>query len=162
MRISIIAAVANNRVIGLDSALPWHLPADLRHFKRLTMGHHLLMGRKTFESLDGPLPGRIIVVITRNSSYRPQGVHTAGSLSDALERAREDEEIFIAGGGEIYSQALPLAHSMYLTQIRYDFRGDTFFPELDVSEWELTERRDYERDSANPYPFSFLTYRRRS
>jgi dihydrofolate reductase len=160
MKISIIAAVASNRVIGLNNSLPWHLPADLRHFKRLTKGHYLLMGRKTYESLEGPLPGRTIVLITRQACYSREGLYTAHSLPDAIELAAEEKEVFIAGGAEIYSEALSLADRMYLTLIHHKFEGDTRFPEFDELDWDLTERRDYESDEENPYPYSFLTYER--
>jgi len=158
MTISIIAALASNRVIGLNNSLPWHLPADLRHFKRMTMGHYLLMGRKTFESFDGLLPGRTIVVITRQADYCHKGVYTVHSLSDAVNLAEEEEDVFIAGGAEIYTKALSLAECMYLTLIHQDFQGDTFFPEFDKNDWKLTDRKDYGSDDENPYPFSFVTY----
>ncbi|MGW8178120.1 MAG: dihydrofolate reductase [bacterium] len=158
MRLSIIAALASTRVIGLNNSLPWHLPADLCHFQRMTMGHYLLMGRKTFESFDGLLAGRTIVVITRQADYRHKGVYTVHSLPDAIKLAAKEEEVFIAGGAEIYSEALSLADRMYLTLIHHDFEGDTLFPEFEENDWKLTDRKDYESDDQNPYPFSFVTY----
>lgn len=158
MTLSIIAALASTRVIGVNNSLPWHLPADLRHFQRMTMGHYLLMGRKTFESFDGLLAERTIVVITRQADYRHKGVYTAHSLPDAIKLASKEEEVFIAGGAEIYSEALSLADRMYLTLIHHDFEGDTLFPKFEESDWKLTDRKDYESDDQNPYPFSFVTY----
>ena len=160
MKISIIAAVAENWVIGLNRALPWHLPADLRHFQRLTMGHHLLMGRKTFQSLTGHLSGRTIVVISRNPGFSAEGVSTAGSLAEAIELVEGDEEVFIAGGEQIYAEALFLADRMYLTLIHHEFEGDTHFPEFDKADWRLIENRNYPRDEENPFSYSFLTYER--
>ena len=161
MKISIIAAMGNNRVIGVDNRLPWYLPADLRHFNRLTQGHHLLMGRKTFESLDGPLPNRTIVIISRNKDYSPKGVHCAGSLPEAIELVDEDDEIFVAGGAQIYAEAFPLSDRMYLTLIHHDFEGDTYFPEFNRDDWLLTDRQDREKDSENQYSYSFLTYQKK-
>lgn len=160
MTISIIAAVSSNRVIGLNNSLPWHLPADLRHFQRMTMGHYLLMGRKTFESFDGLLPGRTIVVITRQADYCYKGAYTAHSLADALRLAEEEEEVFIAGGAEIYSEALLLADRLYLTLIHEEFEGETLFPEFDKNDWKVTARRNCESDDENPHSFSFVTYER--
>lgn len=161
MKISIIAAMASNCVIGLENGLPWHLPADLRHFKCLTAGHHLLMGRKTFESLDGPLPDRTIVVITRNEDYSGEGIHCARSVRAGIKLAESDDEIFIAGGAQIYAEALSLSNHMYLTLIHQEFTGDTYFPAFDEDDWILTERRDYAIDPENLYPYSFLTYHKK-
>jgi dihydrofolate reductase len=158
MRISIIAALASNGSIGLDNRLPWHLPEDLAHFKRTTLGHHLLMGRKTWDSVGRPLPGRKIVVITRQKLVLPEGVRLASSIEGALNQVTQEDEIFVAGGAEIYRQTLDLADRMYLTRIHQDFPGDTFFPEFDESDWELVSRVDRDEDERNPYSFSFLTY----
>ena len=164
MRISIIAVLASNGVIGRDNRLPWHLGTDLKRFKALTTGHHLVMGRKTFESLGKPLPGRTTVVITRQKAFSaPPGVVVVASIDEALRVAgqRGDDEVFIAGGGEIYRQALHLADRMYLTRIHAEVEGDTTFPEFDdVSEWNLTDSEHFEADENNDYPFSFLTYER--
>ncbi len=164
MTVSIIAAVATNNVIGRDNQLPWHMPADLKRFKHLTSGHHLLMGRRTFESVGTPLPGRITVVITRSPDYAPPGVAVARSLDEAIAKAEAagDAEIFIGGGTEIFTQALVRANRMYLTRIHAEPEGDTFFPEFDdVNEWELTDSEHFEADERNPYPYSFLTYERK-
>ena len=162
MKISIIAAVSRNNVIGKNNRLPWHLPADLRHFKRMTLGRHLLMGRKTFESLDGPLRGRTIIVISRQRSYAPKGVLTAHSLPDAIRLAEGEEEVFIAGGAAIYAEALTLADRMYLTLIDHEFEGDTYFPDFDQNDWVLIDRADHEIDQENLYAYSFLTYERKA
>src|SRR5437867_8251794 len=130
MTLSIIAAMARNRVIGRDNRLPWHLPADLARFKQLTMGHWLLVGRKTYDSIGRPLPGRTIVVITRNKGFTAKGVLVAYSLAEAVRMAAGDE-VFVAGGAQIYQQALPLARRMYLTILDQDFEGDAFFPDFD-------------------------------
>jgi dihydrofolate reductase len=160
MKLSIISALSANRVIGKDNALPWHLPADLRFFKQKTMGHWLLMGRRTFESMEGLLRGRTIVVITRRRRYQPEGVLVAGSIDQALSMAPPAEEVFIAGGAEIYAQMLKMADRMYLTLIHQEFEGDTFFPRFDKSEWVITERIDHAPDERNPYAYSFVTFDR--
>lgn len=128
--------MAKNRVIGANNALPWHLPSDLKRFKALTMGHHILMGRKTFESIGRVLPGRTSVVISRNPGYRPAGVVVARSVADAFDKARGDEEIFVIGGEQVFREALPSANRIYLTEIDRDFPGDVFFPELEQGRWQ--------------------------
>lgn len=160
MRISIIAAMSRNRVIGRDNRLPWRLPADLARFKKLTMGRCLLMGRKTFESIGRPLPGRTTIVITRQKDYAPADVRVAHSLEEALGKAIGDE-VFIAGGAEIYRQALPLADRLYLTVIQKSFEGDAYFPELDKSSWQLVWEADHKKDEDNPYDYGFLLYERK-
>ncbi len=160
MRLSLIAAMSANRVIGRDNNLPWKLPADWKHFKNLTMGHHLLMGRKTFESIGRPLPGRTTVVITRQSDYSPTGVLVAHSIEQALQLAAQDSEVFVAGGAQIYLQMLPRADRIYLTSIDKDFEGDTFFPDFDESDWQLIFQENREPDEKNAYPYTFLTYER--
>ncbi len=136
--IAAIAAMSANRVIGDHDRLPWHLPADLARFKRLTMGGTLLLGRKTYESIGRPLPGRQTVVVSRQPGYAPAGVTVAGSILEALQKA-ERENVWIAGGAEIYRQALDLAARLYLTRIEAEFPGDAFFPELDPRAWHLVE-----------------------
>ena len=164
MTLSIIVAVANNNVIGRDNQLPWHMPADLKRFKQLTSGHHLIMGRGTFESVGKPLPNRINVVVTRRHEYQPpDGVAVARSLDEAISKAEAagDPEIFIGGGTEIFNQVLHRADRLYLTRIHGEPEGDTYFPEFDdVSEWQLVDSEHYEADERNPYPYSFLTYER--
>lgn len=163
MRLSIIAAVGANRVIGRDNTLPWRQSTDLKRFKTLTMGHHVLMGRKTFDEVKKPLPGRTNVVITNNPDFAAEGIAIARSVDEAIAKATAagDEEIFIIGGGEIFRQTLHRADRLYITQIHADVAGDTYFPEFDdVTEWTLTDREDFEADEKNEYPFSFLTYER--
>lgn len=164
MRVSIIAAVARNGTIGIENRLPWRLPADLRHFKTLTMGHHLVMGRKTFESV-GALPGRTTIVVSRRGLGEcPAAVHVAPSVPEALDLARRagESEAFVAGGAEIYRAALDYADRMYLTRVDRGFAGDATFPVIDPEEWQETESRRFEPDEKNPYPFSFVVLERRA
>jgi len=161
MKISIIAALASNNVIGRANQLPWHLSADLKRFKALTMGHHLIMGRKTFESIGRPLPGRTTIVVTRRSDFNGADVIVAPSLDAALDVARGDDEVFIAGGADVYEQMIHRAQRMYLTRVHVDAEGDAFFPEFDdVTEWSLVDSEHHEPDEKNPLPYSFLTYER--
>ncbi len=155
MKISLIAALSENRVIGRRNALPWRLPADLAYFKQRTMGHHMIMGRRTFESLDGPLPGRTIVVLTRQRGYRAVQARVTHDLDEALGLCPSDEEVFIAGGAEIYQLALPRADCLYLTRIHETFDGDTFFPPVDWSRWKLASREEHGPDRRNPYAYCF-------
>ena len=159
MTLSAIVAMASNRCIGKDNTLPWRLPADLKRFKQLTMGHTLVMGRKTYESIGRPLPGRTTVVVTRQRDYAPEGVRVAHSLEQALELARGDDEAFIAGGADLYRQALERVRRLYLTRIDRDYPGDTFFPEMDLSGWRLVTEEPHPATATEP-PFSFLTYER--
>ena len=137
-RLSLIVAMARNRVIGRDGKVPWHLSADLKRFKALTMGHHIIMGRKTWESIGRPLPGRISVVVTRHPAYAAPGAYPVDSLNSALKMAQHDTEVFVIGGGEIYREALPLADRIYLTEVDAEFAGDTFFPALSPGEWHAS------------------------
>lgn len=161
MKISLIAAVAANGVIGRNNGLPWHLPADLHLFKTLTMGHFLIMGRRTWESFAHPLPGRRIVVLTRRPDWQPageaEGVEAARSLEESLERAREagDPEAFVAGGTEVFREALPRADRIYLTRVEAEVPGDTYFPEFDVAGWKIIEEEHHEADADHLYPFTF-------
>ena len=160
-RLSIIAAVAANGVIGRNNGLPWHLAGDLKWFKALTLGHHMIMGRRTFDSVGKPLPGRTTVVVTRDASYCAPGVIVAPAIDDALAVASHDDEPFICGGAEIYRQTLHRADRMYITQVHAEVDGDTFFPDFDdVNEWKLADREDFEADAKNDYAYSFLTYDR--
>jgi dihydrofolate reductase len=158
--ISIIVAVATNGIIGRDGDLPWHMPSDLKRFKRLTMGHHLIVGRKTWDEVGRPLPGRTMVVVTRDRALRLDDVIVVHSLAEALEVAHSDDEVFIAGGGEIYRQALAVADRIYLTRVHADVDGDTTFPDLDDDEWRVVSREDHDADERNPYPCSFFVYER--
>ena len=158
MRISIIAAMADKRIIGRDNTLPWHLPEDLKHFRNLTMGHHILMGRKTFESIGKPLPGRVTVVITRNPDFSHPGVLQASSIEAAISLFDDDEEIFLIGGAEIYSQAIGIADRMYLTEIRGSFEGDARFPEYAIEAWREVSRDNHV--SSAGLEFDFVVYER--
>ena len=162
MRLSIVAAVADNGVIGRDNDLPWRLPADLKRFKRTTMGHHLLMGRRTFESIGRPLPGRTTVVISRGRPEVPDGVLVAGSLDEAIEAARAagDDEAFVAGGEEICRAALARADRLPLTRVRADVEGDRFFPGLDLGGWTLVSSEERPADERNAYPLEFQLWER--
>ncbi len=165
MTVSIIAALADNNVIGRDNKLPWHMPADMKWFKNHTMGHHVLMGRKTFEQFQKPLPGRANVVITRNPNFSAEGVAIARSVDEAISKAEAagDREIFIIGGAEIFAQSLHRADRMYLTRIHAEPEGNAYFPEFDdVNEWKLVDAEHCEADEKNPYPYSFLTYERQT
>lgn len=162
MKVSLIAAMASNRVIGRDNRLPWHLSADLQRFKRLTMGHTLVMGRKTFESIGRPLPGRSTVVVTRQEGYAPQGVRVVHSVEEALAASQGDGEVFIAGGGDIFQQTLPVADRLYLTIIEEAFPGDAYFPEYDQSQWQLVDREDHGPTEDAPFSWSFQTFDRRA
>lgn len=160
--ISIVVAAAENNVIGKDNGLIWHLPADLRHFKQITMGHPILMGRKTYESIGKPLPGRTSIIITTQKDYVAEGCMVVHSVQEAIEQAKPlDTEICIIGGAEIYMQALPLTDTIYLTRIHHTFEGDVYFPELKEEEWETVEQEHHEPDEKNKYSYSFLTLKRK-
>ena len=161
MKVSIIAAVADNGVIGLRGDLPWRLSSDLKRLKALTMGHHMVLGRKTYDTLPGALPGRRIIVVTRNRDFAAPDVLSTGSVESALLLAQNDDEVFIAGGAEIYAMSMHRADVMYLTRVHAEPEGDTFFPEFDdVNEWRLVDSEHFEADEKNQYPYSFLTYER--
>ena len=149
--------MAKNRVIGANNALPWYLSADLKRFKALTMGHHIIMGRKTFESVGRILPGRTTVVVTRNPAFRFEGVVTAGSLRDALEKSGGDTEVFIIGGEEIFREALPLATRIHATELARDYDGDTYFPSIDRSQWREASTETF---SEGEIRGRFVTYDR--
>ena len=160
MRLSAIVAMASNRVIGANNALPWRLPDDLKRFKQLTMGHTLVLGRKTYESIGRPLPGRTMVVVTRQKDYAPEGVKVVHSVDEALALAKGDSEVFIAGGAELYAQTMDRVERLYLTRIEREFPGDTYFPEVDLSTWRLIEGEHHAPESAADLPYSFLTFER--
>lgn len=173
--LSLIAAMSENRVIGRDGDLPWHLPADLQHFKDTTRGHPVIMGRKTFESLDRPLPGRTNIVITRNPNYAVDGVIIARSLTEAIRAAEKEHgavetengdtpggepEIFILGGEEIFRQALCRGDRMFLSIVHAELHGDTFFPDFDASQWRLIDESHHPADENNEYACTFQTFER--
>lgn len=155
--LSIIVALSENNVIGRDNGLPWRLSADLKRLKSLTMGHHIIMGRKTWESLGKPLPGRVNVVITHDKNFSAQGAVVTHSLNDALEKAKDDPEAFIFGGGTIFKEALHMVNKIYLTRVHTEIDGDTYFPELKKSEWTETESVNFTADEKNQFDYSFVT-----
>jgi dihydrofolate reductase len=163
MRLSIIAALSANNVIGRANGIPWRQSADLKRLKAMTMGHHMIMGRKTWDSLGKPLPGRVMVVITRQDDFAPDGAIVVKSIEEAIDVVEQsgDAEPFLAGGSQIYEQAMHRADRMYLTRVHADIQGDAFFPDFDdVSEWHLVDSEHFEADERNEYPYSFLTYER--
>jgi dihydrofolate reductase len=164
MIISAIAAMSKNRVIGIDNDLPWHLPADMKYFMNTTRGHHVIMGRKTFESLGVPLKNRTNIVITRDAFYLASGTTVAHSLAEALEIAacNHEPEVFIIGGAEIYKLALPVLDKIYLTEIDLHVeRGDAFFPSFNLADWILTKEETHLPDAKNKFPFTFNLYERK-
>ena len=166
-RIALIWAMARNRVIGRDNTLPWRLPADMRHFRELTTGHPVLMGRKTFESLGRPLPGRTNIVITSSRHYVAQGCLVAHSLDEALALAVPharpyDSLIFVIGGEKLYAQMLPHADLLYVTLIEADIEGDAWFPDFDLTKWRATATVSHPADEKNPYPCEFQTLERKT
>lgn len=166
MRISIIAAVAENGVIGRNGKLPWHLSDDLRRFKRLTMGHTILMGRRTWESIGRPLPGRRTIVVSRQPQYRvgadADNIEIATSLDDALRiaAAAGDDEVFIVGGAELYRESLTRVDRLYLTRVHAAVEGDAYFPVVDWGKWRLVESGVHDANDRNDYPYSFEVYER--
>ncbi len=160
--LAVIAAVATNGVIGDRNRLPWRLPEDLRHFRALTLGHAVIMGRRTWESLPGPLAGRQNIVVTRNPDYRAPGAEVATSLDAALAGVRLPAPAFCIGGGELYRLALPRATRLYLTEIARDFAGDATFPPLDEAAWQETSRQAHESAGAEPFTYCFVTRERRA
>lgn len=159
-RPTLIVAASANRVIGRDGALPWHMPADLTRFKRVTMGHHLIMGRKTWDAVGRPLPGRISLVLTRDEGWAAEGAVPCGSIDEALRRAKGDPEPFVIGGESIFRQTLPLAARVDLTLIHAEIEGDTVFPELDEAAWRLVSDERHDADAKNRHPYSFRIYER--
>jgi len=160
-RISIISAMASNRAIGIRNTLPWQLPEDLKHFKALTMGHHIVMGRKTYDSIGKPLPGRDTVIVTRNADFAVPGCLAVNSLDAALTVSHGDAEVFFVGGAELYRQALAIAHRIYLTEIQRVFDGDAFFPEFDKSQWIETARDKHRTEGPNGFEYHFVVYDRK-
>jgi dihydrofolate reductase len=160
-RLSLIVAMAQNRTIGINNTLPWRCPEDLKHFKALTMGHHMIMGRKTFDSIGKPLPGRTTVIVTRNKDLSIAGCLIAHSLEQAIAACAGDEEIFIVGGAQLYAQAMARVDTLYITEIRQDVEGDAHFPEFDKSEWLELAREQRSQETPQPLEYHFVTYRRK-
>lgn len=160
--ISIIAAIGNNYELGKDNDLIWHLPADLQHFKKMTSGHYIIMGRKTFESIGKPLPNRTSIIISRNPEYDVAGCLTATSLEAALDLAKDQEKVFIIGGAQIYQQAMEqkLADQLDITRVEGDFEADAFFPEIRSKDWMEIARDEHQADDKNKYNYAFIRYQK--
>lgn len=159
-KLSIIVAMAQNRTIGVNNTLPWRCPEDLKHFKALTLGHHLIMGRKTYDSIGKPLPGRTTVVVSRDRSLEIGGCLIAHSLPEAVTACSGDDEVFIVGGAEIYAQSLMLADTLYITEIQQAIEGDAHFPDFDKRAWRETAREVRAQESPQPLRYHFVTYQR--
>ena len=153
-----MVARSDNRVIGKDNDLVWHMPADLKYFKQTTMGHYAIMGRKTYESVDKPLPGRTNVIITRQPDYHRENCLVVHSVEEAFALGEENgqEEVFILGGSQIYELTMRLADRIYLTEIKAEFEGDSYFPEIDPAQWKEVKREEHAPDEKNPYPYAFV------
>ena len=156
--LSLIVAMDENRLIGRNNALPWHLPADLAYFKRTTMGKPVVMGRKTYESIGKPLPGRRNIVITGNAGFNAPGCEIADSIEAAMSLAHANDEVMLIGGASLYQQTIERATKLYITRIHHAFDGDTWFPEFDLSAWKEEYRNDFEADHSNRYAYSFIKY----
>jgi dihydrofolate reductase len=158
MIISLVAAAGNHNVIGGNNKLLWKMPTDMKFFMNLTMSHSVIMGRKTYESFGRPLKNRRNIVITRDKNLNIEGCEVVNSLEEALNLVKEDKEVFIIGGANIYAQSMDLANKIYLTRIFGDFEGDAYFPSIDDKAWLLTAITEHKQDEKNPYPFAFLEY----
>lgn len=164
MKLSLIWAMSDNRVIGNDNELPWHLPNDLQFFKKMTMGKPIIMGRKTFESIGRPLPGRVNIVITRSQDWQHEGVLVVNSVDMAIQAAedlafdQQIEEVIIMGGAQIYKQTINKADQLYITEVKAELEGDAFFPEFDLSVWKETWREEHTKCEKNPYDYNFVVF----
>ncbi|NRT13356.1 dihydrofolate reductase [Flavobacterium sp. 14A] len=158
---TMIAAAAENNALGKDNKIIWHLPDDYKRFKAITSGHYIIMGRKTFESLQKPLPNRTHIVISRQEDYNPEGCTVVKTIEEALAACPANEDRFIIGGGEIYNLALPEANKIELTRVHHSFEADTFFPEIDLEDWELVQSELHPTDERHQYEFTYETYIRK-
>ena len=159
--ITIIAAIANNNALGKNNDLIWHLPADLKRFKKVTSGHHIIMGRNTFESIGKPLPNRTTVIITRNNDYKADGCIIVNSILEALKVSASDSQVFIIGGAQIYKQAINFADRLDITEVHAEFDADVFFPKIDTKLWEESDREFFKADDKNKYDYSFVSYKKK-
>lgn len=159
--ITIIAAIAKNNALGKDNQLIWHLPADLKRFKKVTLNHHIIMGRKTYESLGKPLPNRTTIIITRNKNFIAEDSIIVNSLKEAIEAAKSDTNPYILGGAEIYAQAIKIADKLDITFVHHTFDADAFFPEIDLTIWKEVTREDLNSDEKNKYNYSFVSFERK-
>jgi dihydrofolate reductase len=160
--ITLIAAIGKNNELGKDNQLIWHLPNDFKRFKAITTGHYIVMGRKTFESFPKPLPNRTHVIITRQKNYISENCIVVNSIEDAIATCPKDETIFVIGGGEIYKQSIKIADKLEITRVHHTFEADTFFPEINMEEWELIFEEYHPKDEKHNFDFTFLTYSRKS
>jgi dihydrofolate reductase len=164
MKVALIAAFAQNRVVGINNTLPWHLPEDLKYFKRTTSGKAIIMGRKTYESIGRPLPNRTNIVVSRNPDFTAEGIVTVTTLEAAIKHAESVnlingiDEVMIIGGAAIYEASLPMADRLYLTHVHAEVKGDAYFPEVDFSDWNEVGREDFSKDNSNPFDYSFSVY----
>ena len=156
-----IAAAAENNALGKDNEMVWHLPDDFKRFKQLTTGHHIIMGRKTFESFPKPLPNRTHIVITRQKDYHPENCIVVGNIKEAIEKAPQNEDVYIIGGGEIYNLGLLFADKIELTRVHSEFEADAFFPEMNPEEWELAREEFHSKDEKHNFDFTFQTFIRK-
>jgi dihydrofolate reductase len=167
MKIALIAAFSQNLVVGINNSLPWHLPEDLKYFKRTTLGKAIIMGRKTYESIGRPLPNRTNIVVSRNPDFSADGVVSVTSLEEAIKHAENVnmingvEEVMIIGGAAIYQASLPMADRLYLTHVHANVEGDAYFPKVDFQQWEEVGREDFDKDESNPYDYSFSVYHKK-
>ena len=159
--VTVIAAIAENNALGKDNELIWYLPADLKRFKKTTTGHHIIMGRNTYESIGKPLPNRTTVIITKNTNYKVDGCIIVHSLDEALEISKQDETPFIIGGAQIYKQAISIVDKLDITEVHHFFDADVFFPEIDLTVWKEESRTFYKADEKNKYDYSFVSYIRK-
>jgi len=160
-QISIVVAISSNNAIGKNNQLLWHLPADLKHFKNITTGHTIIMGRKTYDSIGKPLPNRRNIIITRQKDLQLDGVEVVNSLDEALTLCKDEKEIFVIGGAEIYKQAISICDKIYLTRVHQNFDADAFFPELDNETWKEISKEDHLPDEKNKFAYTFSTLERR-
>jgi dihydrofolate reductase len=163
MKLSLIAAVANNNVIGNENKLMWRMPEDLKHFRKTTMGHSIIMGRKTWESIRKPLKGRQNIVLTRKEFYLADGCEVVHSIDEAIKKIKHEKEVFVIGGSDIYEQCIDLFYTrrLYITRIFASFDGDAFFPDIDTEKWELEDMEEHEADEKNKYPYAFMKYKKK-
>lgn len=160
-KLTIIAAIANNYALGKDNQLIWHLSADLKRFKKLTTGHHIIMGRKTFESIGKALPNRTTIIITRNIAYKQKDCLIANSLSEALLLVKNDDSPYIIGGAQIYKQAIEIVDRLDITFVHHDFEADVFFPKIDLNIWKEISKETFEISEQNKFRYSFVTFERK-
>ena len=161
MTVSLVVAASTNNVIGRDGGLPWHLPDDLRHFKRITTGKPVIMGRRTYESIGRPLPDRHNIVMTRDSDYAAEGCDVVSSVGEALELAGDADEVMVIGGGQVYRDFLPRADRIYMTRVQAEVQGDTLFPDIDRSAWRLVSSEHHAADEKHGHAFEMLVFERR-